>query len=443
MIHNLVNIMIIKSLFYLYNFIITLATLGMQLYYHFGGKKDKILAHRLLFKDSYNIDKFSYTSTSTVWLHGASLGEIYSAIPLISNLAEQYNYQFIITYHTIDTQNLLQQLLPNVMHQFMPYDNYWLIKKFIKKYHIQHAIWIEQEIFPNILYLFNKYHISTQLINARMSEKSFNRWKKFSLLSRYLLNKFNVIYPVSLDDKTYFDILTNKDCKYLGNLKGSYVNLITNHQPTTSYDQQLVTYLKNSLSFVAISTHANEEEHLIQQHLLLKKQYPNFVTVIIPRHINRREEIAQLAKTKYHTQIALYSEEENFKLSDIILIDANNKINTILTAQPLVFIGKSLSQLVQGGQNLLDPIFNQCCVLFGPNMQNFKNIVTTVKHHEAGIEVDSFHNLQNVIIKLLNNPQYRHTIQQNTLHIANIYINVLDNYTYNVANHIKKYTNSY
>ena len=171
------------------------------------------------------IGKFDKKNTNNdlLWFHGSSVGEILSIIPLIEKLEKNKNVKkILVTSSTLSSSSVLQKLkLKKTIHQFFPIDTNFLSEKFLNYWKPSIAIFIESEIWPNMILNIKKKSIPLLLLNARITKKSFNKWNSISSLSKNLFGNFDVTFPQNNETKKYLKILGAKKIKMIGNLKFS------------------------------------------------------------------------------------------------------------------------------------------------------------------------------------------------------------------------------
>lgn len=349
------------------------------------------------------------TTKKTIWIHGASVGEVLSTYTLVSKLKKNYpNYNIIITSHTTTSKRIVNtKFIDLAKHYYLPFDCPYLINKFTRQHNIKLVLWLEQDFMPATLYTINKKQIPLLLLNARMSNKSFANWYKFKPFTITLLKNFNLILPMTFTNYQYLKRFS-KNVKFLGNLK--YTN--TKFNLNKALIKELENFFPTQQIFVALSTHDDEEKNIAKIHSELVKQHPTLTTIIIPRHPQRCKIIyKQLKKT--HPQITIYKQGIQ-NASNLYLVNSIGEINEFCSMALITFVGKSLSEEQQGGHNPLEPVLLKSCTIFGPFMQNFTDIVNEILKHKAGLQVNSFEELQHNLHILLQQKEEFFTIIHNT-----------------------------
>ena len=246
--------------------------------------------HPIRFKEKFCFFSKKRGQGKLIWFHGASVGEILSIIPLIEKLEKNKNInKILITSSTLSSSNIfLKFKFKKTIHQFFPIDSNFYTKKFIEYWKPSLAIFIEAEIWPNIILNLKNKNIPLVLLNARISKKSYKKWRKISFFSKSIFNKFDVCLSQNNETKNYLKKLGAENIKKLGNLKFSETSL-KNINKINKNTQKFFDSKK--ILFGAISTHQSEEIFCTKIHTDLKKKYINGVTIIVPRHIHRATEI--------------------------------------------------------------------------------------------------------------------------------------------------------
>ena len=219
-----------------------------------------------------------------IWFHGASVGEIKSVVPIIEKLENNRNIQkILITSNTLSSSKIIQNYkFKKVIHQFFPIDTNFHSNKFIDYWKPSMVFFIDSEIWPNMFLNLNKKRILINLLNGRITYKTFTKWKFFSSFSKNLFEKFTICLSSSNESQKYLKKLGAKNVKFFGNLKFS-----ESEKKIDKIDNNLKEYFNSKKIWCASSTHQNEEVFCGKIHKELKKKYKNLLTVIIPRHVER------------------------------------------------------------------------------------------------------------------------------------------------------------
>ena len=336
-----------------------------------------------------------------IWFHGASVGEIKSIIPILEKLEKNKNInQILITSNTLSSSKIVEKLnFKKITHQFFHVDTDYLSNIFLNYWKPSLVFFIDSEIWPNTLSNLDRKKIPVSLLNGRITKKTYQRWKMFPDFSKKLFNKFNLCLSSSIESKKLLQKLGAKNVKFIGNLK------FTQHNETEiKQKSEIKKFFSSKRIWCASSTHNTEEYLCGKVHKELKKKYKNLLTIIIPRHIERLDEI----KTQLHQlNLKTYSFQSNIKISkdtDIFIVDSYGRSNSFYNHCKNVFLGGSI--IDHGGQNPLEAARHGCKILHGPNVQNFEEIYKFLKKNRLSKEVNNqkelTHSLDLLLIKKTN-----------------------------------------
>jgi len=317
-----------------------------------------------------------------------------SVIPLIEKLEKNKNIkQILVTTSTLSSSKIFNKFkFIKTIHQFFPVDTNYLSKKFLKYWRPNLAIFIDSEIWPNMLTNLKKKSISHILLNARITKKSFKRWRILGSFSENLFKGFDYTYPQNDETKKYLKYFQVKKIKKIGNLKFSE----STFDSSKSINLDLKKFLNNKKYWCAASTHEGEEFITGNIHLDLQKKIRNLVTIIIPRNIQRTQKIintfSQLGlKTHIHS-----STKKIPKNTQIYIVDTYGESKTFFKICKVVFLGKSLT--IQGGQNPLEAARYNCNIVHGPKVSNFYEIYKLLGENKISFKANN----QNQLIKKIN-----------------------------------------
>ncbi len=345
------------------------------------------------------IEKFSIPTKKRkngklVWFHGASVGEILSIIPLVNYYENQKKVdQILITSSTVSSSKVIRKFkFKKTIHQFLPVDHFFFVNKFLDNWKPNLAIFIDSEIWPYMFKRIYNKNISLILLNARLTKKTFNRWIKVNFFSKSVFSKIKIAYPQNLETKNYLRKLNIKKIKHIGNLKFTQNNEINQNE----ISNKLKLQLKDKKIWVASSTHVSEEVFCAEAHVELKKKIKNLITIIIPRHIHRVNEIAAEIK-KLNLKMALHSKKPNsLKNIDIYLVDTFGETKIFHEIGATVFLGGSI--IKRGGQNPLEAARYGARIVHGPNTDNFNDVYKLLKKLKVSKKIITSKQLASSII---------------------------------------------
>ena len=334
-----------------------------------------------------------------IWFHGASVGELLSIIPLVENLEKDKNInQILITSSTISSAKVFNKFkFKKSIHQFFPIDANIISKKFLNYWKPCMAIFIDSEIWPNTIHNLNKRKVPTILLNARITRKSFKRWCYLGNFGKKIFHSFTYAFPCNKETLNYLKFLGVINIKLIGNLKFSQ----TLSPDLINLSKSFLKSIKKRLVFCASSTHPGEEKIIMKAHLSLKEKYKNLLTIIIPRHIERLENILiDLDKLKMNYVIRT-SNKKIDNDTEIYLVDTYGETEKFLEICKIVFMGKSLT--ADGGQNPLEAVRENCLILHGPKVSNFREIYKYLNEQKISFKIKNHSQFFKMMLFLFKN----------------------------------------
>ncbi len=361
-----------------------------------NGKEDK-----QRFNERIGRPKLKRPEGKLVWLHGASVGESVSMLPLIHKILENYpDAHVMVTTGTVTSADVMNKRLPDrAFHQFIPIDNPIFTTRFVKYWHPDVALWFESEFWPGMLSSIKRKNIPLILINGRISNKSFKRWQQFDFISKELLSCFSLCLGQSEEDAYRLQVLGANPTMCLGNLKYAGLPLPVDEEKK----QEMVKQIGKRTFWLASSTHDDEELRLSKIHKRLKEKFPDLLTIIVPRHPPRGKEIQESVEG-LRLKTALRSAGEKITPStDIYIADTIGEVGLWYDISKIVFIGGSL--IPHGGQNFIEPSRMRDTVIVGPHMHNFTDAMNRAKKADAIIQVTDTLELEEVITQLMQNKE--------------------------------------
>jgi len=343
-------------------------------------------------------EKFGFSSKKKIdglliWFHGASVGEILSIIPLIKHYEKDNSInQILITSSTVSSSKVLQKFkFKKTVHQFYPIDHFIFVNFFLKFWKPSIAIFIESEIWPCMFKKIYKKQIPLLLLNARISNKTFDKWLKFKNFSKSILSNIKVAYPQNFETRLYLKKLEFKNLKEIGNLKFSEYQ-----ENIEQINRKFKFELKNKKFWIASSTHDTEEIFCAKAHLILKNKFKNLITIIIPRHVDRVEKITTDIQ-KLNLKVTLHSsQKKKLKDTDIYIVDTFGETKKFHKIGSTVFLGGSI--IKRGGQNPLEAARFGAKILHGPHTNNFKDVYKLLKSYNFSKKINTPEQLASAIV---------------------------------------------
>ena len=333
------------------------------------------------------------------WLHGASVGESVSMLPLINKILETYpDAHVMVTTGTVTSADVMQKRLPDrAFHQFIPIDNPVFTNRFVKYWQPDVVLWFESEFWPAMLSSISKRNIPLILINGRISNKTFKRWQQFDFICKELLDCFTMCLGQSEEDAYRLRTLGAKDAICLGNIKYAGLPL--------PIDEKVKKDLQKKISsrplWLISSTHDDEEIRIAKAHKKLKEKYPDLLMIVAPRHPNRGAEIAELIE-KSNLKVALRSKGDKLTNDiDVYIADTIGEMGLWYELSKIVFVGGSL--IPHGGQNFIEPSRVRDAVIVGPHMHNFTEAMSRARKADAIMQIENIEELEHLVDELLSN----------------------------------------
>ncbi|MBD1156954.1 3-deoxy-D-manno-octulosonic acid transferase [Pelagibacterales bacterium SAG-MED20] len=354
--------------------------------------------HPIRFKEKFGFYTKKKINGKLVWFHGASVGEVLSIIPLIKKLEKNKKIkQILITTNTLSSSEILSKLkLNKTIHQFFPIDTKYHTEKFLDYWRPSVAFFIDSEIWPNMIENIKKRPTPLILINARITYKSFKRWKIFIYNAKKILKKFDLCLTSDHKSVKYLKFLGAKKIKFIGNLK-----FTESEENTNLLSNNLKKFFLSKKIWCASSTHSGEEKICANVHKKLKDKYQNLLTIIIPRHINRTKEITKKIK-ELNLNIHLHDSKHRIKKdTDIYLVNSFGQTKSFFKTCKTVFLGGSM--IKHGGQNPLEAARFGCKILHGPNIWNFDEIYDLLKKNNVSNKVINENQLTTLVDRMINN----------------------------------------
>ncbi len=333
-----------------------------------------------------------------VWLHGASIGEGLALLPLIEAIARTGAQALVTTGTTSSARVVGDRLRPGAIHQFVPLDCPSFARRFLDHWAPDAAIFAESEIWPNLILETRKRGAPLFLVNARMSDRSVERWRRAPATARELLGAFERIFAQGARDAARFESLGAPRVTDAGNLKYDVT-------PPPAAPEELARFVAAVGArpvWVAASTHEGEEEICLAAHKILLTRFPDLLTIIAPRNARRGRDIAALARTT-GAEAALRSAGDSVSHAyDVFVADTFGEMGLWYRLAPIVFVGKSL--VAGGGQNPIEPARLGAAILHGPGVDNFADAYATLDAIGGGACVNDATDLASRLASLFADP---------------------------------------
>jgi 3-deoxy-D-manno-octulosonic-acid transferase len=380
----------------LYRIISIIFSLPIALYILWRALKGK--EHKTRLQERFARSTAARPQGEVLWIHAVSVGETNSALILVDELLKNLPQTSILFTTTTLTSaailaNKIKDYQGRVIHQFLPIDSYFIVKKFLKFWRPKKVFFVESEIWPNFIYEAYKQGLSTTLVNARMSQKSFSRWLFARKIGFNIFDSFNLILAQSLEDQARLAQLTTQKVLFVGNLKSEAQILKFNEREL----EKLKIAIGPRHLWLAASTHKGEEEIILATHKKLKQKFPDILTIIVPRHPNRSLEVQGLMRDLKFA--ARSSQNKITAQTEIYLADTLGELGLFYSLADFAFIGGSLVNI--GGHNPFEAIKLNCVVVSGNFTFNFKEIYAELENQKACVIITNENELFLKVVEFL------------------------------------------
>lgn len=335
---------------------------------------------------------------SGICLHAVSVGELMAARPLILKIQTQLpDVALTITTTTPTASKQVKHIFgDSVQHVYIPYDYNGAVNRFLKAFSPRLMIVMETEIWPNLFYALNKQNIPLIMINARLAEKSLRGYKKLKFFFAPILHSVSCIAAQSAMDATHF--------KQLGALP-EQVRVMGNLKYDVAVPQHLVERAKgiraqwNRTVWIASSTHAAEEDLIIATAIAVKKQQPDSLCIIAPRHPERFQAVAEKCKAQGLNTARHSLQEKTHPDTDILLADTLGELYFFYALSDVAVVCGSFAPI--GGHNILEPAILKLPIIVGPQMFHFKTILADFLQKNALVQINNSEALLIALLQLL------------------------------------------
>jgi 3-deoxy-D-manno-octulosonic-acid transferase len=379
---------------YLYVLLMTLALpfLLMRLYFR-GQKAPKYRKHWM-----ERLGFMPFKSKGCIWIHAVSLGETIAAVPLIKELIARHpNREIVVTSTTPTGRDRVKSTLGDtVKYGYMPFDLPFLWNIFFFRVKPVLIITMETELWPNLFHRCAQKKIPVLVANARLSERSLEKYQIIKSLTREMLQCVTQVLAQTAKDKERFVQLGLDPgrCQILGNIKFDL-------SPTEGLAEKFVNLRKKfegRLVWIIASTHSGEEQVLFEVYKHLKVRLPNLLLICVPRHPERFSEVESLAQEEGLHLITRTGGASVTDDVDVFLVNTMGELLYFYGASDIAFVGGSLVPV--GGHNLLEPAVLGLPILTGPHVENFVAVTAMLVEAEAVIQVEDGPELEAALLAL-------------------------------------------
>jgi len=360
-----------------------------------------------------------------VWFHAVSVGEVNICIRLVKEIFPKLkNYKIVVSTTTsTGMEGLLRGLPDEVEKIYYPIDFFFSVSRAFNVIRPTFIVIVEAEIWPNFLWTAQKKDVPVFLVNARLSERSFNGYQRFGILFKEIFKSFAAVGCCDEKDR---ERLIKLGCKpenvlITGNLKFDTSIVIGEGKLDVKGLLNKIGVPPYAKIIVGGSTHNGEEEILARIFISLKKQFPDLFLILVPRHFERTKSVVEVLENLkipfvLRTEI---SQEKHYEPGSIqcLVVNTTGELKEFYKVATAVFVGKSLT--AEGGQNPIEPAALGKPIVFGPNMQNFSAIVKILLNRQAAIQVKDEPQLEAVFQRILKDSEFAKKVGDNALKVIN------------------------
>lgn len=407
-------------MFFLYSFLFTIGFIAMlPLFVLRRGKYAAGFWQRLGF-----LPEFEQDERKVLWLHCVSVGETNAARPLVQELIENFpDYRLVVSTTTKTGQNLAKEIFKNSAELvfYFPFDWKFSVRRALRRIKPDVVLLMETEIWFNFLRQANRSGARVAIVNGRLSEKSFSRFKYIGKTMRRVLHYIDLALMQGRGDaKRLIELgIRSNKVKITGNVK--FDQSFSDIKQTAEFRQRFAIS-ENSPLIIAASTHAPEESLILQAFKDVWKNSQSELPrlLIAPRHPECFEEVFELVKKSGFDWVRRSeSESARDKTAEIILLDSIGELRAVYPLAEIVFVGGSL--IPHGGQSVLEPAIARNAIVTGFYTMNFSDIVKEFLQQEALIQLPELaekqipSKLAEVFAELLQDKEKRRKMSVNAL----------------------------
>jgi 3-deoxy-D-manno-octulosonic-acid transferase len=387
--------------------------------------------------------KQAITNRHTLWMHAVSVGEVNICTHLIRALEPRLpNLKIVVSTTTTTGMADLHRKLPNHISKiYFPIDYRRFVSRAQSTIHPEAIVLVESEIWPN--FIWRAHHAATPLflVNARLSDRSYPRYKLFGFLFRPLFAAFTGVGAQNEADAAKLRKLGCRPeaIQVVGSLKFDAAKLDERRLLDVRGMLHQLGVAPESPVLVCGSTHAGEEAILADIFLRLRQQFPGLFLVLVPRHFERSREVGRELEERgipfvYRNEITNATQHRPGEVQ-CLLVNTTGELKYFYEQATVIFVGKSLT--AEGGQNPIEPGALGKPMVFGPNMQNFADIVRGFLARNAAVQVRDAAELEKAIASLLSDPKAREDLGRGALAVVHENLGAIDRTVEMIVRHLE------
>lgn len=376
------------------------------------------------YKEKLGKYRIKLNTKNNIWIHCVSIGELKSSVIFAKKFAREFTDRvIIITTSTYSSGRIFDDLFnePNIVHQYAPIDDKQIVTRFLTFFDVKMAFRMDSEIWPNTFEVLKEMGIKNIILNARISEKSQNKWNKNPKFINYLLSMVDLIYTQSEDYKKMFLDFGAKDVRYIGNIK--YANISHN------FDEVTVNYFKNHIKdrkcISMISTHPSDYDVIFENYKEEIVEKYNVYTILCPRHVDKITPLIEVLD-KYGLSYALRSKNDKIDNCDVYIADTFGEVSNWLELSSISYIGGGLSNDVCG-QSPLEACSSGNCIIQGNITTNFPEVTEYLNNKNAHIVIKKNSDWIDGLHSLFKNEELQKKYIDSSINVTSEGLEIVDN----------------
>ena len=386
--------------------------------------------------------KQSLTNRHVIWIHAVSVGEVNLCTQLIRALEPRMpNLKIVVSTTTTTGMAELHRKLPtHISKIYYPIDRRAYVSRALNTIRPEAIVLVEAEIWPNFLWLAHQHGWPVFLVNARLSDRSYRGYRRFSILFKPL---FALFAGVGAQNEADAAKLRALGCRpeaihIVGNLKFDAAKLDEHRLLNVPALFRQLAVPPGARVLVGGSTHPGEEAILAEQFCRLRARFPDLFLVLVPRHFERSQEVGRELRARgikfvFRSEIMSHSEFQPGEI-DCLLVNTTGELKYFYEHATVIFIGKSLT--AQGGQNPIEPGALGKAMVFGPNMQNFEEVVRRFLAQNGAVQARDAAELEKVLGELLADERRCEDLGRNALKVVHQNLGAIDRTVDMIVKHL-------
>lgn len=346
--------------------------------------------------------KTRLAAARNIWFHAVSVGEVAAVAGLVQRVKQSFPRCGIVVSTVTATGHQLakSRLPPDVVVIYAPLDLSLSVRRYVRLINPVLYVAAETEIWPNLFYALAKSKVPVVQVNGRISDATYQRYRLVRLLLRPVLNCVNLFcVQTQLDAQRILSLgVPAGKVQVTGNLK--FDDLVTDG----NLKREQVGFADRDVIWTAGSTHPGEEAIVLAVFAKLLPEYPNLKLVLTPRHVERSDAVARLAKENgFDALRSSLQHQQPRRVESVLLVDTIGQLRALYQLSDMVFVGKSLT--ARGGQNIIEPAIFGKPIVVGPHLENFRQAMDLLRQAQGIVEVDNQDQLQEVLKNWLEHPR--------------------------------------